>query len=257
MCKSAAVATEELSFPGSKGSPLAGVLHHPEDQARGSILMAHCFTCSKDLHTMSRLSRGLAEAGYAVLRFDFTGLGQSGGEFSETTVSSNVGDLARAALTLIQRGFGPCGLIGHSLGGAAGLLAAHRLKTVRSIAVIGAPSSPVHIRNLLSTSELKIRREGDAIVTIAGREFPISQEFLADLDTHDSNERIAELGRPLLVLHAVEDEIVEVEHGEAIFAAARQPKAFIPLLGTDHLLSDRAAAENALHALVDWFNRTL
>ncbi|MFN2526202.1 MAG: alpha/beta hydrolase family protein [Actinomycetota bacterium] len=251
------MAQEEVTFPGSRGAQLSGVLHHPEGTARGSILMAHCFTCSKDLHTMSRLSRGLAEAGYAVLRFDFTGLGNSGGRFSETTVSSNVGDLARAAMTLIQRGFGPCGLVGHSLGGAAGLLAAHKLKTVRSIAVVGAPSSPTHVRRLLGEAELKIRREGETVATIAGREFPISEEFLADLDAHDTAAHVTQLGRPLLILHAVDDEIVGVDQGEALFAAARQPKAFVPLLGTDHLLSDRPSAERALHMLVDWFGHTL
>ncbi|QBI19409.1 alpha/beta hydrolase [Egibacter rhizosphaerae] len=253
--------TEELEFVGSAGDRLAGVLHVPEDAVegppRGSIVLAHCFTCSKDLHTMTRLARGLAEAGYAVLRFDFTGLGESEGEFGETTVSTNVGDLVRAAAALLERGYGPCGLVGHSLGGAAALLASERLKTVRSVAVIGAPSTPEHVRHLLSDREDAIRRKGEAVVEIAGRPFPIAEEFLDDLEAHRQRDHVRHLGRPLLVLHAVDDEVVGVDEGEANFAAARQPKSFVPLLETDHLLSSHASAEQALDSVRAWFERTL
>jgi alpha-beta hydrolase superfamily lysophospholipase len=247
---------EEIRFPGATGAYLSGLLHHPAE-ARGGILLSHCFTCSKDLHTMSRLADGLADAGYAVLRFDFTGIGASGGEFSETTVSTRVTDINRAARALIERGSGPCGLIGHSLGGAATLLAAGDLHTVRSVAVIGAPAEPGHVRHLFTDQCEDIRRKGQAPVEIAGRTFPISVEFLDDLDTHKSLDHIAGLARPLLVMHAVDDEVVGVDEGEKIFAAARQPKAFVPLLGTDHLLTSRASAEEALAVLVDWFGRTL
>lgn len=249
--------TEEITFVGAGRARLEGVLHHPSEKGKGSILLAHCFTCSKDLHTMTRLSRGLAEAGFAVLRFDFTGLGASGGEFSETTVSTNVGDITRAAVALIERDLGPCGLVGHSLGGAAVILAAHKLKTVRSMCVIGSPFSPGHVRNLLAVDELRIRREGEVVVTIGGRNFPISEGFLDDLDRHESEHRIEQLGRPLLVLHPGADEVVPIEEGEKIFAAARQPKAFVPLLQADHLLTRREVAERALDVLVDWFEQTL
>lgn len=248
---------ERIDFVGSAGNRLTGDLHVPEAEARGSILMAHCFTCSKDLRVMTRLARGLADAGHAVLRFDFTGLGASGGEFRETTVSTQVGDLTRAAVALIERGFGPCGLLGHSLGGAASLLAAHKLKTVRSVAVLGAPSTPEQVRKLFPDAVPEILREGEACVLIAGRPFPISGAFLADLERHDAERRVAELGRPLLVVHAVEDEVVDVGEGERIFAAARQPKAFVPLLDADHLLTERRSADEALGVLLDWFTRTL
>ncbi len=249
--------TEQFTFPGSTGAELAGVLHVPDGSARGSVLMAHCFTCSKDLHTMTRLADGLADAGYAVLRFDFTGLADSGGDFEDKTVSRNVTDLVRAATELIKQGYGPCALVGHSLGGAAALLAAHRLKTVRSVVVLGAPSSPRHVEHLFADRLEAIERKGAADVNIAGRSFPITQEFVDDLEQHDQAGRVADLDRPLLVLHAVDDEVVSVDEGERIFATARQPKAFVPLFASDHLLTDREAAEAALTQVVDWFSRTL
>jgi pimeloyl-ACP methyl ester carboxylesterase len=245
--------TEELRFPGSTGTQLAGTLHLPDGTARGSILLAHCFTCSKDLHTMTRLAGGLSDAGYAVLRFDFTGLGDSPGSFEQTTLANDVRDLAAAASALILRGFGPCGLLGHSLGGAAGLLAAERLKTVRSVVTLGAPSSPGHVRHLFED-----HGGGPTVtVSIGGRSFEVARGFLDDLDAHDQQSAIAELDRPLLVVHAVDDEIVPVTEGERIFAAARQPKAFYPLLGGDHLLTDRQVAEHALHVVRAWFDATL
>lgn len=247
----------DLTFAGSTGATLSGVLHTPEGRARGSVLLSHCFTCSKDLHTMTRLARGLADAGYAVLRFDFTGLGDSGGEFSATTVSNDVRDLVAAATALIDRGYGPCGLLGHSLGGAAALLAARRLKTVRSVVVLGAPASPGHVRRLFVGHEEQIRRDGEAVVSIGGRSFPIAESFLDDLASYDDADDIGALGRPLLVIHAVDDEVVEVEQGERIFASARQPKGFHPLLDADHLVTDREAADEVLSVATDWFDRTL
>lgn len=249
--------TEPISFPGSTGERLSGILHLPPATPVGSVLLAHCFTCSKDLHTMTRLARGLCEAGYAVLRFDFTGIGESGGSFLDKTVTRNTVDLVQAATTLIERGYGPCALVGHSLGGAAALLAAHRLKTVRSVAVIGAPAAPSHISHLLDDRLEEIHREGVAEVTIAGRSFPVARGFLDDLERHDQDGRVAALNRPLLVLHAVDDETVGVAEGERIFAQAQQPKAFLPLLGSDHLLTHRAAAERALGAVESWLRWTL
>lgn len=249
--------TTDLHFPGSTGATLSGVLHRPDERARGSVLLAHCFTCSKDVHTMTRLARGLSEAGYAVLRFDFTGLGDSGGAFSATTLSHNVRDLTAAATTLIQQGYGPCGLLGHSLGGAASLLAASKLKTVRSVVVLGAPADPEHVRHLFVDHEEAIRRDGEAVVSIGGRPFPIARSFLDDLGTHDAAGRTGSLGRPLLVIHAIDDEVVGIDQGERIFASARQPKGFHPLLRGDHLVTDPEVAAEVLDAARSWFDRTL
>jgi alpha-beta hydrolase superfamily lysophospholipase len=227
---------ERLRFRGVTGAQLAGVFHppaaaDPDTGMRGSLLVVHCFTCStcsKDLHTMSRLARGLAGAGFAVPRFDFTGLGESGGDFSATTLSTNLGDLARAVACLQERGPEPIGLIGHSLGDAACLLAASELASIRSLAVIAAPSTAGHIDGLFKGVEAEINRAGSAWIRIGGRSFPISAQFLADLERHEVERRTSELGRPLLVLHPVDDKVVAVTEGERIFALARQPKAFIP-----------------------------
>jgi alpha-beta hydrolase superfamily lysophospholipase len=253
---------KRLRFVGATGAPLAGVFHppHPNDPdtgVRGSLLVVHCFTCSKDLNTMSRLARGLAGAGFAVLRFDFTGLGESGGDFAATTLSTNLGDLARAVACLEERAPGPIGLVGHSLGGAACLLVAGELAAVRSLVVIAAPSTAGHVRELFEGVEAEIDRAGSAWVRIGGRSFPISGEFLEDLEHHEVGRRTAELGRPLLVLHPLDDQVVPVTEGEQIFAMARQPKAFMPLLDTDHLLTSRRASARAVDILVDWFAHSL
>lgn len=247
--------TEDVTFAGVLGNELSGVLHRPDEAAKGCVLLSHCFTCSKDLHTMTRLARGLAEHGYAAFRFDFTGLGASEGSFAESTVGTDVRDLARAATTLIEMGFGPCAMLGHSLGGAATLLAAAKLRTVRSVAVLAAPSDPTHVTHLLTAAE---RSDAECVeVAIGGRPFPITRGFLDDLTTHDSDRAIAELGRPLLVVHPVDDAVVPVAEGERIFALARQPKAFVPLLDSDHLVTSRSAADRALQVVVNWFDATL
>jgi putative redox protein len=252
---------QRLRFEGVTGEPLAAVFHPPhptgpDSGVRGSLLVVHCFTCSKDLNTMSRLARGLAGAGFAVLRFDFTGLGESGGDFAATTLSTNVGDLARAVACLQERAPGPIGLVGHSFGGAACLLAAGELAPVRSVAVLTAPSTAGHVRGLFKGTEGEIGRAGSAWVRIGDRAFPISAEFLDDLERHEVERRTAELGRPLLVLHPLDDKVIDVTEGERVFAMARQPKAFAPLLGADHLLTSRRASAQAVGILVDWFIRT-
>jgi len=244
------------------GAPLAGVFYSPaaadsDTGVRGSLLVVHCFTCSKDLNTMSRLARGLARAGFGVLRFDFTGLGESGGDFSATTLSTNLGDLGQAVAWLQEWAPGPIGLVGHSLGGAACLLAAGELASVRSVVVIAAPSTAGHVRGLLAEVEAELERAGMAWVRIGDRSFPISVEFLDDLDGHEVERRTAELGRPLLVLHPLDDQVVPVAEGERLFAVARQPKAFVPLLDTDHLLTSRRASAQAVNVLADWFAHTL
>jgi putative redox protein len=243
---------EEVTFPGATGEPLAGALHLPEDaDVRGGLLLAHCFTCGKDLSTMTRLARGLVRAGFAVLRFDFTGLGESGGDFSETTLATSVADLEAAVALLCAHGHEPVGMVGHSYGGAAAVLAAARVPAVASVAVLGAPSTPRHLARLLG------ERDGRPTVTVNERTFPLDPAFVDELHRHDMERALARLDRPLLVLHALDDRVVEAGEGEALFAAAGQPKAFVPLLDGGHLLADRRCAEDAVRILTDWFTRTL
>ncbi len=248
---------EPFRFIGSQGSELVGRLHRPDGPAKGSVLLAHCFTCSMEIHTMTRLAKGLAAAGYVALRFDFTGIGESGGDFAAKTVSANVSDLTRAAASLIADRAGPCALIGHSLGGAAAILAASRLKTVRSLVTIGAPSDPLHVTHLFDDDLDTLAARGRTSVTIAGRTFDLEQGFVDDLSTHDVLEAVADLDRPYLVIHAEDDTVVGIEHGEALFGAAAEPKRFERLAGGGHLLGPRTAAEAALGAIVEWFDLTL
>lgn len=219
--------------------------------------MAHCFTCSSDLSVNVRIAKHLAERGYHVLRFDFTGLGKSGGDFKDSTFVANVGDLVRAAQWMLDAGLGPSAMLGHSLGGAATLIAANRIRTVKSVAVMGAPSSATHVLNHIAVdAQHQARIEGCTEVELVGRSFPISNDFLDDLEAYDTSGAIGDLGRPLAVLHSPEDATVEVGEGERIFAMARQPKAFYPLVGSDHLVTDPDHAKRAADLIVDWFNQT-
>jgi fermentation-respiration switch protein FrsA (DUF1100 family) len=239
-----------VSFRSGAGAQLSGVLHLPE-QDRGGLLLAHCFTCGKDLATMTRLARALCDAGYAVLRFDFTGLGESGGDFSDSTIATSVADLEAAVGVLLERSHTPIGMIGHSLGGCAAILASARQPAVGSVAVLATPSAPRHLESLLS------ERDGRHFVTVNGRVFPLDDDFVADLRRHDLDRALAQLGRPLLILHALDDAVVGHAEGETLFAAARQPKAFMPLLTGGHLLGDRHRTGEAARVLVEWFDRTL
>lgn len=236
--------TRHLRFPGASGHELAARLELPEGVEEGGAgatfaIFAHCFTCTKDLKSVVRISRGLAERGIAVLRFDFTGLGDSGGEFEETDFTSNLADLLAAAEYLRSRYAAPRLLIGHSLGGAAVLAAARHIEEVRGVVTIAAPSETEHLtRALLSRAPELARGEG-AEVEIGGGRYRIEQALLADLAEHDLEEHIRDLGLPLLVLHSPTDKTVDIGHARRIFQAARHPKSFVALDGADHILSDR------------------
>ena len=248
--------TESVGFPGHHGDRLSGTLHRPE-LSRGAILLAHCFTCSSDLKVNVRIANRLAERGYHVLRFDFTGLGRSDGRFEDSTFRANVGDLTRAAAWMIDQGISPTGIVGHSLGGTASLVAATRLGTVKSVAVVNSPCSADHILNHIGVeAQETAASEGLAEVVLAGRRFPISDEFLTDLDAFDSETTIPALGLPLAVLHSTEDRTVPISEGERIFALAGQPKMFVPIIGGDHLLLDRWSGDFAARVIADWFDRT-
>ncbi|WP_236796139.1 S9 family peptidase [Amycolatopsis sp. GM8] len=245
----------KIEFPGSQGAPLAARLELPEGEIRAYALFAHCFTCGKDVVAATRIARALTGFGIAVLRFDFTGLGGSGGDFANTGFTSNVEDLCRAA-EYVQANLGPVSiLIGHSLGGAAVLAAAHRLPAVRAVATIAAPADPEHVLGLLGESRAEIERRGEADVVLAGRTFCIRKEFLDDIAAQRQAERIAKLGAALLVLHSPTDELVGIANARRIFDAARHPKSFIALDGADHLLTQRADAEYVATMLASWAAR--
>jgi fermentation-respiration switch protein FrsA (DUF1100 family) len=244
----------DVEFVGSQGHQLAGKLHLPAEKAKGSVLMAHCFTCSKDIHTMTRLADGMTEAGYATMRFDFTGRGESGGDFETKTLSGNVSDVTRAAATLIEMGYGPCAALGHSLGGAAVVLAAAKLKTVRSVITLGAPSDATHVSHLFSAQVDELRNEGRAEVCISGRSFYLQKQFLDDLETHDILSTAAALNRPHLVIHTRDDDVVGFDNGEALYAAAGDHGQMLALDTGGHLLEPRPAAEAALTAVVEFLD---
>lgn len=248
---------EPFDFVGSQGGTLSGRLHRPNGTAKGAVLLAHCFTCSKDLNTMTRLAKGLAEGGYAALRFDFTGLGESDGDFADTSVSANVADLTRAATSLIQAGFGPCGLMGHSLGGAAALLATHRLKTVRSLITLASPADAGHVRHLFSDQLPALDAGQQATIKIADRPFALNPGFVSDLSCHDVASRASQLARPYCIIHAKDDNVVGYDNAERLYAAAAQPKKLVSLDNGGHMFSSRAAADEVLAATLAWFDGTL
>lgn len=246
---------ERITFPGSQGSDLAARLDLPAGPARAFAVFAHCFTCSKDLRAASRIATALTEAGYGVLRFDFTGLGQSEGEFANTNFSSNSEDLIAAAEWLGTHHRAPQLLVGHSLGGSAVLAMAAEVPSVRAVVTIGAPADPAHVTGVFEHSIGEIEQEGAADVQIAGRPFTIRRQFLDDLRAHVVTERVGTMGKALLVLHSPIDEVVAVDNAGRIFDAARHPRSFVALDGADHLLTRPADAAYAASMISAFANR--
>jgi putative redox protein len=232
----AIMTTERLEFAGALGTQLAARLERPTGEIAGFALFAHCFTCTKDLKPIRRISRALADGGIAVLRFDFTGLGESEGDFADTDFSSNVEDLVAAADYLRDRFAAPQLLVGHSLGGTAVLAAAARIAEVRAVATIAAPSDTDHLRQRLVEQAGAFDGQETAEVQLAGRPFRIKRQLLDDLAEHSISQSIAELRRPLIVFHSPLDEIVGIDHARRIFETAKHPKSFISLDNADHLL---------------------
>ena len=247
--------TERFTFPGSGGHQLAARLDSPESDAAATALFAHCFTCTKDIFAANRIAHGLVARGFAVLRFDFTGLGSSEGEFGNTGFSSNVEDLVAAADALRSRGQPPSLLVGHSLGGAAVLAAAAFIPEARAVATIGAPFDVGHIVHQFEDYVPEIEARGEAQVQLVGRPFTIRRSFLEDARAQDQASRIARLGRALLVLHSPLDATVGVENAKSIFDAARHPKSFISLDTADHLLTRHADAVYVADVLSAWASR--
>ena len=242
-----------VDFPGHDGSRLAARLDLPPTPPRAYALFAHCFTCGKDVLAASRISAALSAQGIAVLRFDFTGLGMSEGEFANTNFSSNVADLVCAADFLRAHHQAPTLLIGHSLGGAAVLSAARDMPEVRAVVTVGAPSEPLHVARQLGKDVLaQLDTEHEVGISLGGRPFRIQRQFLDDIKAQRLHECIATLDRALLVMHAPLDEVVGIEQARRIFKAARHPKSFVALDGANHLLTDRRHATYAAGVIAAW-----
>jgi putative redox protein len=245
--------TEPIAFANSRGQRIAARLDRPDGTAQASALFAHCFTCDKTSKAAVRIAHALAGLGLAVLRFDFTGLGESEGEL--TGFSANVQDLIDAAAHMASQGMAPALLIGHSLGGTAALAAAGDIGSVKALAVIGAPADPAHVLKLFGDDLAAIEREGAAEVRIGGRPFTVRRDLIDDARMHDLKARIAALHRALLVLHAPLDAVVGIENATEIFLAARHPKSFVSLDGADHLLTRNADADYAARVIAAWASR--
>ena len=249
--------SERIQLTGSHGEELSGRLELPEGKPNAFAMFAHCFTCSKDIAAASRVSRALTKYGIAVLRFDFTGLGNSDGDFESTNFSSNVEDLILAAHYLEEHYDAPRLLIGHSLGGAAVLRAALQLPSVQAIATIGAPADPEHVKHLLTDSLEQIESEGKGRVQIGGREFTIRKDFLDDLKQQSEAHDLSELSAAKLILHSPIDETVGVENARELYDQLHHPKSFISLDGADHMLSSRRDSEYVASILAAWAVRYL
>ncbi|MDO8422381.1 MAG: bifunctional alpha/beta hydrolase/OsmC family protein [Parvibaculum sp.] len=244
--------TQKLEFAGASGAMLAARLDIPDGPLRGYALFAHCFTCSKDLRAVRRIAGDLGAAGIAVLRFDFTGLGSSEGEFASTNFTSNLGDLLSAADYLRRNFEAPSVLIGHSLGGAAVLAVAKDVPEVRAVVTIGAPASAAHALHNIGSSVEAVERDGEAEVAISGRKFVIRKQFVDDLRAQAVREAVTAMKKPLLILHSPLDQIVGIDNATDIFLAARHPKSFVSLDKADHLLSDGEDAGYAAQVIVGW-----
>jgi putative redox protein len=248
---------KNVVFENQSGHSLAGILDTPDTPPVAYALFAHCFTCSKNLKASANIARALNDAGIAVMRFDFTGLGQSEGEFADTNFSSNVADLLAAVDFMDREYVAPSILIGHSLGGTAVLQAATAVSSAVAVATIGSPSDPVHVAKMFTASRGELTEHGEATVDLGGRPFLMKQQFLDDLEQQDLPSSISALRKALLIMHAPLDNIVEIDNASALFAAAKHPKSFVSLDDADHLLSHEVDSQYAGRVLAAWASRYL
>lgn len=250
--------TQKVTFQNKEGQKLIGRLELPIDRhPHNFALFAHCFTCTKNLSAVRNISKALTTNGFGVLRFDFTGLGESEGDFAETNFSGNVGDLVVAADFLAQNHASPTLLIGHSLGGAAVIFAAKEIHSVKAVATVGAPSNPVHVKHLLKSGLDEIKQTGEAVVNLSGRDFKIKKQFLDDLETKSLPVTVKALRKPLLVMHSPQDDTVGIKNAEEIYIAAHHPKSFVSLDGADHLLFDKRDSLYVGEVVSGWAKRYL
>jgi putative redox protein len=247
---------EKVSFLNTKGQQLSGRLELPiNQQPHNFAIFAHCFTCNKNLSAVKNISRALSSNGFGVLRFDFTGLGESDGDFEDTNFSGNVEDLISAADYLKINYKSPTLIVGHSLGGAAAIFAASQINSIKAIATVGAPSNPKHVQHLLHSSLEEIHANGKAVVNLSGRDFTIKKQFIDDLETITLPEVTKKLHKPILVMHSPQDTTVNIKNAEEIYLAARHPKSFVSLDGADHLLSNKADSNYTGNVIAEWAKR--
>ncbi|HSN83340.1 MAG TPA: bifunctional alpha/beta hydrolase/OsmC family protein [Polyangiales bacterium] len=248
---------KRFEFTGSDGQTLSARIHLPAVEPVAWAVFAHCFTCSKDSRAARYISSALAERGIATLRFDFTGLGESEGEFGATTFSHNVDDIVAAADALRETYRAPALLVGHSLGGSAVLGAAKRIPEAVGVATIGAPFDPEHVAKLFGASLEEIESSGEAVVDLGGRPFKMKKSFLDDLRSQCNAERIGDLDKALVLFHSPQDNTVGIDNARLIYQAARHPKSFVSLDGADHLLSRRSDGRYVADVLAAWAGRYL
>ncbi|MFK5973017.1 MAG: alpha/beta fold hydrolase [Flavobacteriaceae bacterium] len=247
--------SQKIKFNNAQGQELAARIEFPDKELKSYALFAHCFTCTKNLTAIRNIGRALNKCGIAVLSFDFTGLGESEGDFEHSNFSSNIDDLISAAQFLEANYSAPDILIGHSFGGAAVIFAAHHIASVKAVATIGAPSSPKHISHLLSSGIDEINTKGEALLSIGGRPFKIRKQFLDDINEKNIEESLKTLKLPLIVLHSPQDTTVGIENAAQIYRAARHPKSFISLDTADHLLSRKEDSLYVGKMIANWAER--
>lgn len=246
----------KVSFNNKNNQALSAILELPElDNPSSYALFAHCFTCNKDINAVRNISKSLTQNGLGVFTFDFTGLGQSEGKFSETNFSSNIDDLVSAADYLRENYRAPELLIGHSLGGAASIFAAQRIEEIKALVTIGTPADPAHIAHLVQPKRLEIETHGKANVTIAGRTFEIQKQFLEDIESHYLDQVLSQLNKAYLIIHSPNDRIVGIENAAALYQAARHPKSFLSIDKADHLLSQKADSAYVGNMIAQWVSR--
>ena len=250
------MAIKKVTFLNNENQELVGRLELPTNQnPHNFAVFAHCFTCNKNLSAVKNISKALIKNGFGVLRFDFTGLGESDGDFEDTNFSGNVNDLISASHFLETNYKAPSLIIGHSLGGAASIFAASEIKSIKAIATIGAPSNPKHVQHLLKSSIDEINTNGKAVINLSGRNFTIKKQFLEDLETKSLPETIDRINKALLVIHSPQDRIVNIKNAEEIYKAASHPKSFVSIDGADHLLMNRADSVYVGNVISNWAER--
>ncbi len=246
---------KKFEFEGSQGHKLSARLDEAKDNPRAYALFAHCFTCTKDIFAAGRIAKALTENNISVVRFDFTGLGSSGGDFANTNFTSNVDDLLKAANFMTENFEAPQILIGHSLGGAAVLVAANKMPTVKAVTTIGAPADSKHVAHHFKEKREEILEKGEAEVCLVGRPFKIKKQFIDDIENQNMIEAISKLDKALMIMHGPFDQTVGIENAGRIFSAAKHPKSYISLDDADHLLTRREDAEYAGRVIAEWAAR--